>query len=339
MKLHPARFAARFAIAICTAGVARSAELPLVTKIELQPLAAQVARLQDALDGLGAPLRAADRQALSQALISKDAAKTVARIQEILDAHCLLGVNINPEMRVKVARGPAAAELDEQGWRVFLVKVANESGTTAVLKAASPNAQRLFNSPMADVPNRWLDLAMFDAQPLSPALSGLDLEYRIIQLYSRDVGKREAKIAFNVGQGTQDLGFRNEVDVLFTAKPARGVTFRVKDENGQPTTATFVIKDRQDRIYPAQGKRLAPDFAFHPQVYRADGEIVKLPDGVYQVIFSRGPESIAKATTLTVNARTKTAEFKVERWIDPSKTGWWSGDHHIHAAGCAHYVK
>ena len=38
------------------------------------------------------------------------------------------GVNINPESRVKVARGPAAAELVEQGWRVFLVKVHNEGG-------------------------------------------------------------------------------------------------------------------------------------------------------------------------------------------------------------------
>jgi hypothetical protein len=27
----------------------------------------------------------------------------------------------------------------------------------------------------------------------------------------------------------------------------------------------------------------------------------------------------------------------LKRWIDPSKLGWWSGDHHIHAAGCAHY--
>jgi len=25
------------------------------------------------------------------------------------------------------------------------------------------------------------------------------------------------------------------------------------------------------------------------------------------------------------------------RWIDPAKLGWYSGDHHIHAAGCAHY--
>jgi len=29
----------------------------------------------------------------------------------------------------------------------------------------------------------------------------------------------------------------------------------------------------------------------------------------------------------------------VKRWIDPAQFGWWSGDHHIHAAGCAHYVK
>lgn len=27
----------------------------------------------------------------------------------------------------------------------------------------------------------------------------------------------------------------------------------------------------------------------------------------------------------------------MERWVDPSKYGWYSGDHHIHAAGCSHY--
>ncbi|HEY1342324.1 MAG TPA: CehA/McbA family metallohydrolase, partial [Bryobacteraceae bacterium] len=30
--------------------------------------------------------------------------------------------------------------------------------------------------------------------------------------------------------------------------------------------------------------------------------------------------------------------FALERWIDPSKFGWYSGDHHIHAAGCSHYM-
>jgi hypothetical protein len=28
----------------------------------------------------------------------------------------------------------------------------------------------------------------------------------------------------------------------------------------------------------------------------------------------------------------------LQRWIDPSQFGWWSGDHHIHAAGCSHYA-
>jgi len=167
----------------------------------------------------------------------------------------------------------------------------------------------------------------------------LRLEYRIILLYSRDAGQREAKFSFNVGQGTQDLGFRNEVDTLFTCLPARAITLRVRDENDQPTTAAFVIRDAQQRVYPSQAKRLAPDFPFQPQVYRADGETLKLPDGEYTVEFSRGPESITQKRNIVVTPDLREAAFKVERWIDPSLFGWWSGDHHIHAAGCAHYVK
>ena len=124
---------------------------------------------------------------------------------------------------------------------------------------------------------------------------------------------------------------------------------RVRDETGAPTVAAFVIRDAQGRVYPSRAKRLAPDFAFHPQVYRADGELVKLPAGTYMVEFSRGPESITKTQQLTVvesdggtsgqNAgAAQGASFQIERWIDPAKFGWWSGDHHIHAAGCAHYM-
>src|SRR5688572_5070437 len=164
--------------------------LTLVTNVDLQPLQAQVARVTQALGYLGAPLSEAERMELEQAP-SLAPAKAIEKIQSILDGHVLFGVNINPEMRVKVQQGDAKPELDEQGWRVFLVKVANESGTTAKLAAASPNAQRLFNSPSNEVANRWLDLAMFDVQPLAPTLSGLPLEYRIVQVYSRDAGKRD----------------------------------------------------------------------------------------------------------------------------------------------------
>jgi len=29
--------------------------------------------------------------------------------------------------------------------------------------------------------------------------------------------------------------------------------------------------------------------------------------------------------------------FRLVRWIDPSRYGWYSGDHHIHSSGCSHY--
>src|SRR5436190_13582583 len=317
---------------LCLPPLTTFAALPIIDNIEFQPFAEQAKRILEASEYLGSPIAKEDRASIEKASNAQD-------IQRALDKYCLFGVHINPEMRVKVAQGEAKPALLEQGWRQFLVKVANEAGTTATLKAESPNAQKLFNSPKEDVANRWLELQMFDQQPLAKTLSGLALEYRIIQLYSRDPGKRDAKFAFNVGQGTQDLGFRNEVDVLFNCEPARAVTFRVRDENGKSTTASFVIRDQRGHIYPSQAKRLAPDFAFHPQVYRADGEEVRLPAGKYNIEFSRGPESITRTQTLEVGTGTREWDFKVERWIDPSKNGWWSGDHHIHAAGCAHYVK
>ena len=101
----------------------------------------------------------------------------------------------------------------------------------------------------------------------------MELEYRVLQLYSKDAGKREAKLIFDVGQGSQDLGFRNEVDILFTAVPAAKVTLRVLDSTASPPPARFPIRDEMRRVYPSADQ--APctgDFFFHPQVYRADGE-------------------------------------------------------------------
>jgi len=328
--------------------------LPLVTKVEVQPLQAQITRVANALELLGTPLSGDELKQLENASLLGPA-DAVKQIQVVLDRHALFGVSINPEMRVKVQQGEAPPELDEQGWRVFLVKVENDSGTTAALKAVSAHAKKLAGSDAASIANEWLDLAVFDSQPLKPTLSRLSLEYRIIQLYSRDAGKREAKFSFNVGQGTQDLGFRNETDVLFTARPTHEITLHVRDENGSPTTAAFLIHDllpvanlargkrigdlEEVRVYPSQSKRLAPDFAFHPQIYRGDGEKLKLPDGTYTFEITRGPESVTKKSTHKIDATTRELSFTTERWIDPSKFGWWSGDHHIHAAGCAHYVK
>jgi hypothetical protein len=319
-----------------------------VEQVELQPLTAQVKRLVEAMDYLGAPLKSADKEALERASHDTDATRASRAIQDTLDKYCLADIHINPESRVKVAQGAAKPELVEKGWRAFLVKVRNEAGVTAALRAESPNALAVYATSRGnprppqrvtqrDVTDRWLDLAMFNKPPLKPTLSGLELEYRIIQLYSRDAGKREAKISFNVGQGTQDIGFRNDVDILFNCQPAVDVTLRVMDERGKPTTASFIIRDAQGFVYPPRTKRLAPDFDFHPQVYRADGEKLKLPAGEYTVEYTRGPEYLVKQQAIKISNRPQTITFKLERWIDLAKLGWYSGDHHVHAAGCMHY--
>jgi hypothetical protein len=343
-------------LAACAAAAAQG--LPRVVKVERQPLEAQVRRLIETLDYLGEPLGASERRALEQAMAQPDGARAVAELQDVLDRRALFDVHINPESRVKVAPGPARPELLAGGWRTFLVKVRNEAGVTAPLKAESPHALAVWaRGPSRTIPggfsvdprpkqtitprdveNRWLDLSLYTKAPHKPELSGLELEYRVIQLYSRDAGKREAKISFNVGQGSQDIGFRNETDILFTCLPATELTLRVLDENGRPTTASFVVRDAQGRTYPSRAKRLAPDFAFHPQVYRADGEKLLVGAGDYTFEVARGPEYVVKRQAVKVVAgRAQTLTFKLERWIDPARRGWYSGDHHIHAAGCSHY--
>jgi hypothetical protein len=164
------------------------------------------------------------------------------------------------------------------------------------------------------------------------------LEYRIVELYSRDVGRREAKLVFDVGQGTQDLGFRNEVNLLFNCEPAVEVTLEILDDDGKPTTGHFVIRDSKSRVYPSMSRRLAPDFFFHEQIYRHSGESVVLPPGKYQVSYGRGPEYRVLEKEITVPDSVSHKEtFKLARWIKMADHGWFSGDHHIHAAGCAHY--
>ncbi len=323
--------------------------LPVVRQVEAQPLKAQAKRVAEALELVGAPLDESRLAQLDAALAETDEAKAIAGIQAVFDPLCLAGVNINPESRVKAAPGQAAPTLIQQGWQAFLVKVHNEAGVTAKLRVTSPNAAPLVTRSSGspdpkvtikpqDVGDRWLDLESYDKQPLNAQLSGLPVEYRVLQLYSREVGRREAKLAFDVGQGTQDLGFRNELNVLFNIRPSVEVVLDVIDDDGQPTTGQFIFRDRQGRVYPLLTRRLAPDLFFHTQVYRHSGESVMLPPGEYEVTYTRGPEyHILKRTIQVPEAVSHKESFRLARWIKLRDLGWFSGDHHVHAAGCAHY--
>ena len=319
------------------------------TPVPIQPFALHVRQLEDALDYLGQTLPAADQKAINDAIGQADESRSVSQIEQVLDKYVLCFVDINAESRVKVEPGPAKPELVEGGSRLFLVKVTNEAHITASLVVESPNTGNVYirsngdpepkiRLSSRDAAERWADISLYNKPPMNKRLLGLGVEYQILEIYSRDRGQRAAKISFNVGQGTQDIGFRNDTLIVFNALPAHRITLHIRDEKGNPTIASFVVRDRQNRLYPNPAKRLAPDFFFQPQVYRADGETLDLPDGYYTITYSGGPEFLTHTKELSVNANGPSElSFQLDRWIDPSKFGWYSSDHHIHAAGCSHY--
>lgn len=369
-------------------------KLDIISDVPVQPVVAAGLRLDEALRYLGSGLSEADSARL-KALSEKEHTPAVAEeVQAILDPYCLAAVNINPEARVKVMRGPADANLQQGGWKSFLIKVHNESGTRAPIEWESPNAEpRLHVSTGRPEPkpenlispgeaaNRYLELSFYESRPLTTALSGIPVEYKVLQVYTDEVGPREAKLGFHVGQGSQDVGYRNAVTVFFDCKPSVKVQLQVKDHDGGPAMASFIIRDnvqrlvdtsekanampldyRQTRalnepwarpglsaqplvgVYPLPSRRITtvsdyPDFFFHPQVYRADGEFVYLPPGTYDVTWTRGPEYLAHSRTITVPEGVKehTERFQLERWISMKDKGFFSADHHVHAGGCSHY--
>ena len=138
------------AVLLAVASFSRTAEpLPVVTEVELQPLAAATRRVVQALELVGSPLDKQQQAAIEKALAGTNGAEAAEQVQAVLDPLCLVGVNINPESRVKVTPGPAPRKLLQQGHRVFLVKVHNEGGVTAQLHVASPNAEPLVKHPAA----------------------------------------------------------------------------------------------------------------------------------------------------------------------------------------------
>src|SRR5207247_10926540 len=160
----------------------------------------------------GQALPAADDEGINDATAARDEEDAVVCLQATLDQHVLAVVGISPESRVKVEAGPAKPELVEGGTRLFLVKVLNEAKVTAPLRVESPNTGAVYVksnfSPEprkeiteTDVRDRWAEISIYDKQPMPARLSGLAVQYVILQVYSRDAGQRSADVAFNVGQG------------------------------------------------------------------------------------------------------------------------------------------
>ena len=336
----------------------RSAE---VSGLPPQPYFAEVSRAVEALAALGAPLAPDDAAKITLLARQQDAA-AVAAAESILNRYTLAKLSIEAAGNLQVAAGGAPAELVEQGWRLFLVRVDNPAGRTDPINVSNgwfytPTPAQLMpgtgsfrlaqQSFLLDTLNLapLIEKAWFMAQlheaspsmvyglevPLTP-LSGLPIQYYVLQAYSRDSGRHAAPLALTVFPKTGATPRMASRSFQFDARPSRVVTLSVRDVDGRGCMASLTIRDARGRVYPPLAMRLAPDMSFQEQVYRGDGETVRLPDGEYIVEGRRGPEYLPVEQEVRVDDQNQTLQMRLKRWIDPAKWGWYSGDPHIHAA-------
>lgn len=113
---------------------------PTLVAVEGQPLAANVGRLLESFQQLGAPLPAELTDRLKGAIAARDA----KQLQQLLDPEALFVVTINPETRVKVQRGPVHVHLQQFGFIPVLIKVLNDSTATKRLRMLSPQAGTVY---------------------------------------------------------------------------------------------------------------------------------------------------------------------------------------------------
>ncbi len=325
-----------------------------VADVAPQPLRSNLRRVLQSLESLGHPFSGDVAKNLSTAMASE----SDSRMQQVIDDHVIAVVTISPEERVSVRRGPASANVQQAGYRPQLIKVINHSTSTSRLRVTSPQSgpvyagtstlsmQRQQQTALLDNQNtsqskeRFLSLEVYDHQPMTDQLSGLEVEYLILLLGANESGKREAVLHFDIGDDTADLEHRSELPLLMDIEPAVAVRCKILDENGDPSMARLEFRDAAGRVYPMQAKRLAPDFFFQSHIYRLDGEIVLLPSGRFTMQSSRGPEYHVQSREVVIDPNRKNElTIQLDRWFDANQYGFFSGDHHIHAAGCAHYTQ
>ena len=336
------------------------AAVPLAS---FQSLNANAERIVETLEMLGTPLPAPTRQTLAAAEQACDS----QALEAALDRHCSFVVTLDPAAGVSLAQGMHGLFLQQAGYVPVVVKIVNPAGSRRPIVWKSPQLGAVYGGEMEHslkrqgqlslksdlkeraAPERILDFAWFTEQPMTDLPRGSAVEYAVALVYCVTAGA----VRFDLQAASAAEADRPEVvstPLSASALVAVGVPvrLRVRDVDGRPTMGRFTFRDAQGHVYPPQAKRLAPDFFFQSQIYRRDGETVLLPPGKLTVEYDRGPEYQRLKREMTVprpTAPSSAAEatppelsFDLRRWIDPQAAGYYSGDHHIHAAGCAHYA-
>jgi hypothetical protein len=332
----------------------------------MQPLLSSARRAVERLRELGEPVDDESVELLSGLSEPEQTSVALDRVGALLDPLTLMHVTVGPYGFERAEQVGGAPSVPQGGWRSFLVRFDNPHGLggpfTFHAGSGDPvgrTAGRI-EASFRGVPDRVEHAAAVRANSselrlVDPAeLSGAETEYAVVSVYSRDAGPLTVDVGFALPgkwparaprwMGQEHLEARTvwsksgaKVSLEFDARPSRVIALDIRDADGRSCVASVAIRDSSGRVYPAQAMRLAPDMFFQPHVYRGTGETVELPAGAYQVTAWRGIEYRPTVVDLIVEDGVDEVVLQLDRWIDPATRGYYGGDPHLHAGGCAHY--
>lgn len=167
--------------------------------------------LLDLMDNRGAPRiftapKIAYLRNLAKGSTGSTGRESGADIDRLLRNNTQIEISISPEAKLSATRAAASPPKNSCGEETsLLIRISNQSYITSTINvhAGDRFAEKL--------------LAI---DPISPALSGAGVEYRILTIHPKSRGPVEISLRFDAGPSTSDLGGRSTLPLLLMCEPA-----------------------------------------------------------------------------------------------------------------------
>lgn len=185
------------------------------------------------------------------------------------------------------------------------------------------------------------DIAILSAEGGAP----IWLTHRAKNEYSPAVSPDGNRVAFVSNRSgatrlyTMPVGGGAEsawTEVAISSRESRDATgqlqLRVLGPDGRPTAARVYLSASDGRSYTSSGEFHRVVSAGEQHYFHTDGsETVTVPPGSVRVEAIKGFEFRPRRTTVTVPPEGLTsATLRLERLVDPTERGWYSGETHAH---------
>ncbi|MBU3004249.1 CehA/McbA family metallohydrolase [Paraglaciecola arctica] len=186
------------------------------------------------------------------------------KLVDTLDSLTVFEVTLSATSQVNIVKGNATPLVTQAGWANYLIKVINPHRLKGDVIISSPNALPIYHKSVGEqyalqehfiddktIDTSFLELAIYRDTPLSSTLSTFPVEYRILQIYTREKGTKTATFYSEfISEKTPEKEVISKQPVILELpiKAATKVIFNIQDQSNGSPVAAFTISDGVSRF-------------------------------------------------------------------------------------------